>query len=80
MASSKRRKLPNVGPIDNDDFNADWTKVKYDLGFKTLRELAEFLDMDLSGTDFRRWLKRANAYAWVDNAPPEIRIAIRAHR
>lgn len=66
--------------LDNDDFNADWTKRKYDLEFKTLKELAEYLGFHPASKDFKRWLKAANKLAWVDDAPAEIRIAIRSMR
>jgi hypothetical protein len=64
--------------LDNDDFNADWPKRTYDLGFTTLRELADFLGFHPASKDFKAWLKNANKLAWVDDAPPEIRIAIRS--
>lgn len=66
--------------LDDGDFNADWTKSKYDLGIKTLPELAKFMGMQSWEPAFKIWLRQANKFAWVDNAPHEIRVAIRAHK
>ena len=67
--------------LDNNSGNADWSKRSYDLlGVETLEQLSRFLRIRQDTLAFRRWLREANQYSWVDDAPSEIRIAIRAHR
>ena len=67
--------------LDSSSENADWSKRSYDLlGVETLEQLARFLRMRQGTVAFRTWLRQANQYAWVDSAPKEIRLAIRAHR
>jgi hypothetical protein len=66
--------------VDTNSDEADWPKKTYDLlGVNNLRQLAKFLRMENGSPEFRRWLRTANQYPWVDDAPTEIRIAIRAH-
>jgi len=64
--------------MDTNNSEADWIKSSYDLGFQTLDELAEFLGVEVNSEPFKLWLKNANSYPWVDNAPTQIRVAIRA--
>jgi len=74
MRNSRSRRV-----LDYDDASADWTKSKYDLGISTLNGLAKFVGMEVWEPAFKIWLKQANKYPWVDSAPTEIRLAIRAH-
>lgn len=67
--------------IDSEQANSDWPKSSYDLtGVETLSDLAKFVRMSADSREFRIWLRNANNYPWVDNAPTEIRLAIRAHK
>ena len=65
--------------LDDSVMNSDWVKT-YDLPFTTIAALAQFLNMTVSSASFKQWLHDANAYPWVDSAPQEIRLAIRAMR
>lgn len=67
--------------LDVDETNSDWPKASYDLiGVETLADLAKFVRMSADSREFRFWLRNANEYPWVDQAPVEIKFAIRAHR
>lgn len=66
--------------LDTSIQDADWPKQRFDLPrVKTLKDLASFLDLSQDSPEFRLWLAQANNYPWVDDAPSEIRLAIRAH-
>ena len=65
--------------LDTSLSNADWIKKSFDLPHvKTLEDLAIQLEMGVNSLEFRQWLSRANNLPWVDDAPTEIRLAIRA--
>lgn len=67
--------------VDAELAQADWSKASYDLiGVNTLADLADFVRMEPGSFAFRNWLREANNYPWVDDAPTEIRLAIRAHK
>lgn len=67
--------------LDTDPGDADWSKSTYDLiGVQTLDDLEEYLGHPKKSYRFKEWLQKANDYPWVDNAPTEIRLAIRAHK
>lgn len=66
--------------LDTTD-NVDWPKRTYDLlGVNTLADLERYLRKDRRSYEFKEWLWLANNYPWVDDAPTEIRLAIRAHK
>jgi hypothetical protein len=67
--------------LDTEPGDADWSKKTYDLlGVNTLDDLEGYLGHRKESRKFKQWLQSANNYPWVDNAPTEIRLAIRAHK